>query len=1072
GQVAARYTPRAPPRRPPPGDGGRQGRGRRAPAGLRRDRVDVHPDRPGHRPRGGGLRAGDRLHQLAPGPAARPAAGPRDLPAGLPAPGPVEGRVAEAPAARGELPVRPGAGPDGLQDTRHPDQAAQRGGEERGEAHGQRQERGQEGRRGGVSGTGYASFAHPGADRPARQRHRPVGPADGVQEALRPPPESPLRVPGRRGGGGQEGAIRRRRRSAAGGADRASSPSSRPSSPSPSPRPARPATRRTTSRAAVDVRERREGPGGGPAAPRAAHPAGGGDGPGGPGLRGPGGGEEGEQRVQPPHPRDTEQSAPRAGNFIRGGDFAHRSVPRFLFSNLLRQDPTDVARSATVQSEPVLSRPVELVPKRDGRKSAGAAPSKTRVVRTATTTRASAPAGGSSLRAHLASERRRIERSASSRHSHFGGTVMVEDGLGKRAYVSANDYLSRRLQSAGSGGGRHAASSLGRPARRRNRKAEVFVGSGKSSSLHSRPGASAASSREVAGPASRRAKAALHGFCTRFLEQCYGPVMKSLKNEFRRDSTRLEEGDRAIFFRIVWFFHQWWRAARGGDDKEKGDDGAKPDGKTVAGNLVFTMDVFMFNLVLNSTDEFHERRRPAPLAQTVALYAEMVQTLAAMYDSPDGTERMMALGLMDRLFYASEPLDRLPRLFSRWTPGLHSREYLCDLVECSHATWRLLDTNDERCRPPSDGEGGTKRRPKDTVERFNMAASEFDRNGYFLRKFVSNQIVFMYTQLLSRYDVNSAEVNRHAVAYLVRLCKHEVRTGDVDDDEYDDGPGGNELATRRSTLEPMLYNIGMLSTLDRILNDTSIRDREEFASLLMFAASFMKRFARAAEANPMLYVEAMFKHPNPHRFCAVTSNMYVNEELRMMTVRDMLVEDQRKYEQNGEEDDFEEAAAGGEEEKEEDVRPKYDSDDEEEVEFDGDDLDEGVVGRNKKKRRKPSRRKRKWKSSALSPVEDNNDNSGDEDDPVSGTDRGNPGSTDADGDATEEDKERDVAAPRMPPDGPPEDEPSPRLSGRKRIRKTLALEDSDDDDDDAFFNNAPSQPKAKRAILDDSDDED
>ena len=732
-----------------------------------------------------------------------------------------------------------------------------------------------------------------------------------------------------------------------------------------------------------------------------------------------------------------------------------------------------MARSATVQAEPALSKAVELVPK-NGKRSNNAVPSKTRVVRTTTTARASAPAGGNSLRAHLTSERRRIEQSASSRHSHFGGTVMVDDGLGKRAYVSANDYLSRKLQSSGLGGGRQAASSLGRPARRRNRKAEVFVGSGKSSSLHSRPGASAASSREVAGPASRRAKAALNRFCARFLEQCYGPVMKSLKNEFRRDSTRLEEGDRAIFFRIVWFFHQWWRAARGGDDKKKGGDGIKPDEKTVAGNLVFTMDVFMFNLVLNSTDEFHERRRPAPLAQAVALYAEMIQTLASMYDSPDGTERMMALGLMDRLFYASEPLDRLPRLFSRWTPGLHSREYLCDLIECSHATWRLLDTNDERCRSSSDGEDGTKRRPKDTVERFNMTASEFDRNGYFLRKFVSNQIVFMYTQLLSRYDVNSAEVNRHAVAYLVRLCKHEVRTGDLDEDEYDDGLGGNELATKRSTLEPMLYNIGLLSTLDRILNDTSIRDREEFASLLMFAASFMKRFARAAEENPMLYVEAMFKHPNPHRFCAVTTNMYVNEELRMMTVRDMLVEDQRKYEQNGgEDDDFEQAAAGGEGGEEEDARPKYDSDDEEEVEFDGEDLDEGVVDINKKKRRKPSRRKRRSKSSAPLPVEDSNDNSDDDSD--AGSDRGNAGSKDADGSPMEEGNEGDVASSHVPPVGPSEDEPSPRLSGKKRIRKSLeaanaSLEDSDDDD--AFFNSAPVQPKAKRAILEDSDDED
>eukprot|EP00585_Thalassiosira_rotula_P011100 CAMPEP_0196154244 /NCGR_PEP_ID=MMETSP0910-20130528/38501_1 /TAXON_ID=49265 /ORGANISM="Thalassiosira rotula, Strain GSO102" /LENGTH=98 /DNA_ID=CAMNT_0041418209 /DNA_START=69 /DNA_END=362 /DNA_ORIENTATION=- len=98
------------------------------------------------------------------------------------------------------------------------------------------------------------------------------------------------------------------------------------------------------------------------------------------------------------------------------------------------------------------------------------------------------------------------------------------------------------------------------------------------------------------------------------------------------------------------------------------------------------MDVFMFNLVLTSTDEYFDHKKPAALAQAAALYTEMIHMLHAMYDSQDSTEHMMALGLMDRLFYANEPIDRLPKLLSRWTPGMYGREYLCDLVECTHVT--------------------------------------------------------------------------------------------------------------------------------------------------------------------------------------------------------------------------------------------------------------------------------------------------------------------------------------------------------------------------------------------------
>lgn len=217
-----------------------------------------------------------------------------------------------------------------------------------------------------------------------------------------------------------------------------------------------------------------------------------------------------------------------------------------ILSCLLRgQDPTDVARSVVESTAPVFEKKV-ISSKKNPSKSS----------RTIVTARSKT--AGSSLKAHLQSERQKLQLSASSRHSHFGGTLRISKGDGKQAYVSASDYLARKTQPGASA----RAKVAGQPARRKNKKAEVFVGSGKSSSLHSRPGASASLSREIAGPTSKRAKAALNSFCEKFISQCYGPVMKSLKNEFRRDSNRLEDGDRTLFFRIVWFFHQWFRVSK------------------------------------------------------------------------------------------------------------------------------------------------------------------------------------------------------------------------------------------------------------------------------------------------------------------------------------------------------------------------------------------------------------------------------------------------------------------------------------------------------------------------------
>lgn len=742
-----------------------------------------------------------------------------------------------------------------------------------------------------------------------------------------------------------------------------------------------------------------------------------------------------------------------------------------ILSCLLRgQDPTDVALSAV---KPAVQTVFETKVGSTTKKKSSKSP------RTTVATARASTVGSNSLKAHLQGERQKLQLSASSRHSHFGGTLRISKADGKQVYVSASDYLARKSQTgAGGGGGLRGTSAVGQPVRRKNKKAEVFVGSGKASTLHSRPGASASLSREIAGPTSKRAKAALHSFCEKFVAQCYGPVMKSLKNEFRRDSNRLEDGDRTMFFRIVWFFHQWFRVSRRNTVSKKSVE----DDESSAQNLIFTMDVFMFNLVLNSTDEFFEHKKPAELAQTVSLYTEMIHMLHAMYESKDSTERMMALGLMDRIFYAVEPLDRLPRLLSRWTPGMFSREYLCDLVECSHVTWKLLDANAKICRESFPSDKLSTKRPKDAVERMNLTASEFDKETYFMRKFVSNQIVFMYAQLLSQYTVNAAEINRHIVAYFIRLCKVEIKNGDEDEMEFDDALGKNELAAKTSTLEPMLYNMGVLTVLDTILNDKAVRDKDDFEALLVFAASFMKRFARASEENPMLYVEALFKHPIPHRFCELSTNMYVNEELRMIAVRDLLLDDQLRFEQ----------AAADEEEnhhhEEEDNVAAYNDDEEDEIEFNDDTMDADEV---KRRRLRSLRKRRKLKEQTKSVKTKSegggSDNSDEEEEEFNGADGETSAAAAVDQNDEQEKMENELragdadqsmdiepASEQAARDSSQEVASSPKMSGRKRIRKSLGAtqgeEDSDEEDFGALSTVGPTT-KAKATFFDDEDDD-
>lgn len=523
------------------------------------------------------------------------------------------------------------------------------------------------------------------------------------------------------------------------------------------------------------------------------------------------------------------------------------------------------------------------------------------------TSAAAKPSSSMSMLASKMKEEQAKRRNlAAVRHGHFGGTWIQKQG-GKRQFVSS----TAAVQNGAGEQAKHLVQS-----KRKNRMAEPFIGCGKTLMSHTRLPAI------DNGPATKRANETLNKFCQRFMEDCYGPFMKSLKNEFRRDSVRLEESDKVVFFRLVWFFSQWWRASSASRAKAaNSSDGIKE----VIGRLIITMDVFTFNLVVNAADSFYTHKKYSRLAQAVALYSEMMHLLHDMYTSKDKTEHEMAMGLIDRLFYGQEALDQAPKLISRWSPGNYTREYLCDLLEVIHVSLKLLEANTKTGMHfiQKKGTGGSKD-VSQKIAKMMATAADFDIKSYFVRKIVSNQMITMYTHLMTQYKVNAAVVNHRIIAMFLRLMRIEIASPDIVDADTPVNP----LGTRRTTLEPMLYNIHLMMTMEQILNDTSIRRDKEFESLIQFCTSLMYKFWSAAATNPMLYVECLFRHVAPHRFCELVTNLYVNEDLRMISERAVLLEEHFQQEEYYDDDETRVERSRN--------RDNDDDDEEEELEFTGD----------------------------------------------------------------------------------------------------------------------------------------
>jgi timeless len=220
-------------------------------------------------------------------------------------------------------------------------------------------------------------------------------------------------------------------------------------------------------------------------------------------------------------------------------------------------------------------------------------------------------------------------------------------------------------------------------------------------------------------------------------------------------------------------------------------------------------------------------------------------------------------------------------------------------LQLIYTTLKLLDANAKSCQEYATSDEKKKEKKKDknkeaqdTITKMKVAAADFDVNSYFARRLVSNHTVFMYTKLLSQYASNSTQTNHRILAFLLRLSKYQIHVADPETQHH-------PLAAKTVTFEPILYSVQTLVVMDRILNDHSIRRDKKFEPLLAYCASFVHRFAKATQVNPLFFVEALFRHPIPHRFCDLSTNSYVSEELRMLAERDLLLEEQRRLEASG-----------------------------------------------------------------------------------------------------------------------------------------------------------------------------
>uniref|UniRef100_K3XC73 Timeless N-terminal domain-containing protein n=1 Tax=Globisporangium ultimum (strain ATCC 200006 / CBS 805.95 / DAOM BR144) TaxID=431595 RepID=K3XC73_GLOUD len=378
--------------------------------------------------------------------------------------------------------------------------------------------------------------------------------------------------------------------------------------------------------------------------------------------------------------------------------------------------------------------------------------------------------------------------------------------------------------------------------------------------------------------------------CDSLISKSYFQLTNSLKNEFRRGSSKLVSTDRLQYFHLVWFlttYHRLklqalkshYRHQLKEHEKKKNqllhdmDFQTQPppapekpsyDEKAV----LSTLDMFSFNFILQSIETYASVKNYHGMTVSVQLLTEMMAYLSELGASDDPRYQRIAGSLQHKILYERDFLDRIPVLLKIWSPGIFSKEYVVDVVTLSHLVFKMLDAqgtikvlsrrkayleSKKKKNKKADGKGGEEdsdsnedeeesERQAQLLLEMQRKEADFDVRKYF-QSILSSDTIKMYCFLLSSYRENSAKVNHYIHSFFYRAKHFKIQKHE----EW--------------TMQPLLFNIHVLLLFNKMLQDPLIQKQSEFKNFLEFIRGVVRDFFTLAEKNHLLFVEALLRQP-------------------------------------------------------------------------------------------------------------------------------------------------------------------------------------------------------------------
>lgn len=322
-------------------------------------------------------------------------------------------------------------------------------------------------------------------------------------------------------------------------------------------------------------------------------------------------------------------------------------------------------------------------------------------------------------------------------------------------------------------------------------------------------------------------------FANELLEHSFQPILETIFTEFYKDSQILEDQDKTNYFLFQSFFMEYLRHKHYSESETLNLDVNLIAGVFQKLNFEYFFRSVIMEFKKTARKEYNTREVHASIKFCIQ-YFYIIKDL--MNSSSDKAKKNAQI-LLQTVFYREISII-CKRTFEYWRAGINDKEFLEDIVEFAHLTFKLLEDY-------SKGKLLTVRTERLRKQQKNNEDEEYedqdDESAYHERQLnyivefsslIDTEIISKYCFLLKRYKDNRDDVNMWVCCFIKRV----VVECDTD---------------------WIFFQLEYLQIFDSILGDSLVPVK--FKEIHDICLLIVERFFRLFNKNSLLPVESLFR---------------------------------------------------------------------------------------------------------------------------------------------------------------------------------------------------------------------